>query len=177
MRFATMLMIVVLLLGGCKKSASYSVVRAGGWDGAPPAPRDQVVLTLITPDGHRYDLDRAGLERLTWVRRTTHYHPHETEPPSTFEGVLLEQIVRELGLTEKGLVVRFKALDDYQIERPWAQLAPLEPILALVQDGRPLTMESYGPVRIIFPYDRLKPDPIRYNALWVWQLRVIEFHY
>lgn len=177
MRYGTLLLLLALLLGGCKGGASYTVVRNGGWDGPPPAPRGEVLLTLITPDGRSYDLDRAGIEQLTWVRRTTRHHPHETDPPSTFEGVLLEQIVRELNLDPKGLVVRFVALDDYRIDRPWAELAPLEPILALVQDGRPLTLENYGPLRVIFPYDRLKPDPTRYNALWVWQVRVVEFHY
>ncbi|HGY08587.1 MAG TPA: hypothetical protein ENK37_00815 [Oceanithermus profundus] len=176
-----MLYLVLLLLlpwlAGCRESPSYAVVREGGWAGAPPAPTGEVLLTLIDPDGRGYDLDRAGLERLTWVRRTTRHHPHESEPPATFEGVLLEQIVDELDLAEEGLVVRFIALDDYRLDRPWADLKPLEPVLALVQDGQPLTVEHYGPVRVILPYDRLKPDPTRYNALWVWQVRVIEFHY
>ena len=177
MRRLAAFLLLAALLAGCKERPSYSVVREGGWSGAPPAPTGEVLLTLVTPDGRSYDLDRAGLERLTWVRRTTRHHPQENDPPATFEGVLLAQIVRELGLDEAGLVVRFVALDDYRLDRPWAELAPLEPILALVQDGRPLTVENYGPVRVILPYDRLKPDPTRYNTLWVWQVRVVEFHY
>jgi hypothetical protein len=177
MRRLALLLLLVALLTGCRERPSYSVVREGGWGGAPPAATGEVLLTLVTPDGRSYDLDRAALERLTWVRRTTRHHPHETDPPATFEGVLLEQLIRELRLEEEGLVVRFVALDDYRIDRPWAELAPLEPILALVQDGRPLTVKNYGPVRVILPYDRLEPDPTRYNALWVWQVRVVEFHY
>jgi len=166
------------LLAGCRHAgSSYEVVRPGGWNGTPPAPTGEVLLTLVTPDGRRYDLDRAGLERLTWVRRVTRHHPREDDPPASFEGVLLAQIIEELGLAPEGLRVRFIALDDYQLERPWSELEPLEPMLALVQDGRPLGLEDYGPVRVVLPYDRLKPDPTRYNALWVWHLRTLEFRY
>jgi len=118
MRYGIPLLFLALLLGGCKGDASYTVVRTGGWDGPPPAPRGEVLLTLTTADGRSYDLDRPGLEQLTWVRRTTRHHPHETDSPSTFEGVLLEQIARELNLDTEGLVVRFVALDDYRIDRP-----------------------------------------------------------
>jgi len=173
-----LLSLTLLLFAGCRTEApSYEVVRKGGWDGAPPAPTGEVLLTLITPDGRSYDLDRAGLERLTWVRRATRHHPREDEPPASFEGVLLAQIVEELGLDPSRLRLRFVALDDYQLERPWRDLEPLEPMLALVQDGRPLGLDDFGPVRVVLPYDRLKPDPTRYNALWVWHVRVLEFRY
>ncbi len=177
MRLLAPILVVAALLAGCRERASYSVIREGGWGGTPPAPAAAVLLTLIAPGGQSYDLDRAGIERLTWVRRITRHHPRENDPPAVFEGVLLSQLVRELGIDTDGLLVRFTALDDYRIDRPWAELAPLEPVLALVQDGSPLTVKNYGPVRVVLPYERLRPDPTRYNALWVWQVRVIEFHY
>ncbi len=177
-RLSVVLILLLAALSACKGGEpSYTVLRKGGWRGRPPEPRGEVILTLITPDGKSYDLDRAGLARLTWVRRVTRYHPEEKGPPASFEGVLLSQIISELGIAEKGLRVRFSALDDYQLERPWSQLKPYEPILALRQDGKPLTMDNYGPLRVILPYERLKPDPTEYNALWVWQLRRIYFHY
>ncbi len=167
---------LILLLAACGgKKPTYKVVRQGGWHGTPPAPVGEVLLTVSTPDGRSYDLDRKALEQLTWVERTTRYHPKEKDPPARFEGVLLKQIIEELRVPTANLRVKFIALDDYELERPWSQLAPLEPILALVQDGRQLNIDDYGPVRVILPYDRLRPDPTKYNGLWVWQLRVIDF--
>ncbi len=172
---ALLTLVLLFALGGCgDRSPSYTVVRQGGWSGRVPEPEGEVLITAILPDGRSHDLDRLGLEKLTWVRRETRYHPREQDPPAVFEGVLLADLIRELGVSEKGLRVRFTALDDYQLERPWSELKPLEPILALKQDGRWLTLENYGPVRVILPYDRLRPDPTEYNALWVWQLRIIE---
>jgi len=171
------LIAAALLIGitGCKgREPTYTVIREGGWRQGPPAPAGEVLLTVILPDGRSYDLDRQALTQLTWVRRETRYFPQEEGRPASFEGVLLADLIAELGVGGEGLRVRFTALDDYQIERPWRELEPLEPILALKQDGRWLTIDDYGPVRVILPYDRLQPEPTRYNALWVWQLRVIE---
>jgi hypothetical protein len=173
---SAVLILSLLFLVACRgQEPSYKVIRKGSWHGKPPAPVGEVLLTVITPSGQSYDLDRKAIEQLTWVERTTRYHPRESDPPARFEGVLLKQIIDELHVPTAGLHVKLAALDDYQLERPWSDYAPLEPMLALVQDGKPLTLDTYGPVRIILPYDRLKPDPTKYNALWVWQLRVIDF--
>jgi len=144
------------------------VIREGGWNGAVPPPSGPVLLTVVTPDGV-YPLDRAALEKLRWVERITIYHPEEKSGVvGVFEGVLLSDLLRELGYPKPSRL-RFEALDGYQISVDWKKIARFDPLLALDQDGRPLS-ESYGPVRIVFPYKRLKPDPVAYNAYWVWQL-------
>ncbi|WP_457637050.1 molybdopterin-dependent oxidoreductase [Oceanithermus sp.] len=172
--FALLLLVAVASAGCNPKKPTYTVIRKGGWS-QPPPPVGKVLLTVILPDGRSYDLDRQGLQKLTWVRRVTRYHPREKDPPAAFEGVLLSDLIKAFGVREEGLYIRFTALDDYQLKRSWAELEPLEPILALKQNGKWLTIDDYGPVRVILPYDRLRPDPTEYNALWVWQLRVIEF--
>jgi len=170
-----LILLLLLLIGGCiDRGPTYTVVRQGGWEGEPPPPRGEVLLTVFLPDGRSYDLDRAGLQKLTWVKRKTRYHPQEGGAAATFEGVLLADLIAGLGAEDDDLLVRFTALDDYQIERPWKDLKPLEPILALKQDGRWLTINDYGPLRVILPFDSLRPEPTEYNALWVWQLRIIE---
>jgi len=148
------------------------VLYEGSWQGRVPAPRGPVVLTVVTSEG-TYPLDEAALKELTWVERKTVYHPEEKSGKvGVFEGVLLSTLLKELGEREP-LRLRFEALDGYVIGVEWATIAPFDPLLALVQDGKPIPKE-YGPVRIIFPYHRLKPDPVAYNAYWVWQLsRVI----
>jgi len=125
-------------------------------------------LTVITPEG-RYPLDRAALERLRWIERRTIFHPEEKKGTvGVFEGVLLADLLREVGYPDPERV-RFEALDGYQISVLWRRIAPFDPMLALKRDGKPLS-ERYGPIRVIFPYKRLKPDPVAYNAYWVWQL-------
>jgi len=167
MRYRALLLLTLVLLAGCSR-ADYRVLRKGGWGGQVPAPRGPVVLTVVTPKG-RYPLDRAALEALTWVERKTVYHPEEESGRvGVFEGVLLADLLRELGYPNPKKI-RLEALDGYRITVRWQKIAPFHPMLALKQDGKPLS-ERYGPVRVIFPYDRLKPDPVAYNAYWVWQL-------
>ncbi len=167
MRFRALSLLLLLVLAGCSR-VDYRVVREGGWNGAVPAPRGPVILTVVTPEGS-YRLDRAALEKLTWVERKTLFHPEEKlGTVGVFQGVLLADLLRELGYPDPGRV-RFEALDGYRITVDWERIAPFHPMLALDQDRRPLP-ERYGPVRVIFPYKRLKPDPVAYNAYWVWQL-------
>lgn len=170
MRLVPLLLLLALLLGSCTRS-DYRVLHRGGWDGHVPEPEGPVLLVVATPKGE-YPLDEAALRRLTWVELKTVFHPEEKKGTvGVFQGVWLGQLFAELGYPDPARV-RFLALDGYRIAVEWRRIAPYKPMLALYRDGRPLP-ERYGPVRVIFPYKRLKPDPVAYNAYWVWKLHRI----
>jgi len=167
MRLRTLSLLLLVVLAGCSRT-DYRVIREGGWNGQVPAPKGPVILTVVTPEA-RYPLDREALEKLRWIERKTIYHPEEKQGiVGVFEGVLLADLLREVGYPDPERV-RFEALDGYQIAVEWEKIAPFDPMLALERNGKPLS-DRYGPVRVIFPYKRLKPDPVAYNAYWVWQL-------
>ncbi len=173
MRIGPLLFLLLVLLGACSRS-DYRVIQRGSWNGRVPAPEGPVLLWVETPKG-RYPLDEAALRKLTWVELRTVFHPEEKKGTvGVFQGVWLDQLFAELGHPEPKRV-RFFALDGYQIAVDWRRIAPYRPMLALYRDGHPLA-ERYGPVRIIFPYKRLKPDPVAYNAYWVWKLHRIVIH-
>ncbi len=170
-RIATFLVVLVFLLGGCNRS-DYRVLHQGSWGGRVPRPEGPVLLVVRTPKGE-YPLDERALRRLTWVELTTVFHPEEKKGTvGVFQGVLLEDLLAEFGYPNPDRI-RFMALDGYEIAVRWRRIAPYRPMLALYRDGRPLP-ERYGPVRVIFPYHRLRPDPVAYNSYWVWKLHRLE---
>ncbi len=156
-----------LLLAACAPKSDYQVVRQGGWKGGVPKPTGEVLLTVVTPDGE-YPLDKDALEKLRWVRIKTIHHSAENGPPAVFEGVWLSDLLAGVG-TPDPKRLRFEASDDYVISVEWEKIKRFQPMIALTQDGKPLP-PVYAPLRIVFPYDRLKPDPTEYNAYWVWKL-------
>ena len=170
MRILPLLFFLTLLLGACSRS-DYRVLHRGSWNGQVPEPKGPVLLVVEAPKG-AFPLDEAALRRLTWVELKTVFHPEEKKGTvGVFQGVLLGQLLAELGYPNPKRL-RFYALDGYEIAVAWPKIAPFDPMLALLRDGRPLP-KRYGPVRIVFPYRRLKPDPVAYNAYWVWQLHRI----
>lgn len=159
-------LLLLLLLAGCQSGPGYKVLHRGGWPAGPPPPRGEVILTVVTPE-KTVPLDRAALESLTWVELVTKSHPKEKFPPGRFEGVRLKDLFAALKV--RPVKLRFVALDGYSVQVEWEKIAPFDPMLALVEDGRPLE-PIFAPIRIVFPYDRLQPDPLAYNRYWVWKL-------
>lgn len=165
------LLLLGLVLAACGGQPDYRVVHTGSWNGRVPPPRGPVVVTVVTPKG-RYPLDEAALRRLTWVRLTTKYHPDERKNKvATFEGVRFSDLFRELGVPRPRRV-RFEARDGYRIAADWRRIGAFDPMLALRMNGRPLP-PLFAPAWVVFPYRRLKPDPVAYNSYWVWKLKTI----
>ncbi len=159
------------LLAACRGGADYRVVHTGSWEGRVPAPTGKVVVTVVTPRGE-YPLDEAALRQLTWVRLTTKYHPDEKKNKvATFEGVRFADLFKELGVPNPARV-RFEAWDDYRIIADWRKIGAFDPMLALYMNGKPLP-RIFAPAWVVFPYHRLKPDPVAYNSYWVWKLKRI----
>jgi len=165
------LILAALAAGTAWARGDYQVISRGSWNGEIPSPQGPVVFTLVTPRGE-YPLDEAALRRLTWVRLKTRYHPDERKDiEAVFEGVLLAQLLEEAGYPNPRRI-RFEALDGYQISVEWSLISRFEPMIALYRDGRPLD-SFFGPARVVFPYHRLRPDPVAYNSYWVWKLKRI----
>lgn len=119
-------------------------------------------------------LDRASLSALPRASVTASAHH---EPPSQWQGVALEDILRKANvpsgeqLRGKAMttLVRITASDHYQVVFTLAELDPMlgntQVILADTQDGHPLN--EGGPFRLIVPGDK-RP------ARWIRSVATIE---
>lgn len=76
----------------------------------------------------------------------------EGEPgQNTWEGVLLEGILAEAGVSANATAIIFRAADEYEREIPISEVGQ-EAIIALKQDGTWLAEDAKtGPIRIVIP--------------------------
>ncbi|WP_223635957.1 oxidoreductase [Rhodobacter sp. TJ_12] len=90
-----------------------------------------------------------------------------------FDGVDLQALADRLGVTRG--VLRVRALNDYAVDIPVAELGPSSPLLADRRDGQMMTIREKGPLWLVYPYDQ-GPDyrnEIVYSRS-VWQVDRIE---
>lgn len=137
-----------------------------------PQPTGKVLLTVsgaITQHntGDEAAFDRAMLQSLGMHKlRTT--NPFETGIHE-FEGVLLRDVLDKVGATGSKLIAF--ALDGYAVEIPASDAREYEVLLALVWNGKQMTVRNKGPIWVIYPldrYDELKDE--KYSARSIWQL-------
>ena len=141
-----------------------------------PAPKGEVILTArgriaATNDGDRALLDRDLL--LAWgtdeLRTTTPF----TDGPSAFSGVLASRLLDGLGADGTQLLTR--ALNDYAVAIPIAELRALPVLLALDRDGQPLSVRERGPLWVIYPWSQHPElDDRIHRQRSIWQLTAIE---
>jgi hypothetical protein len=91
-----------------------------------------------------------------------------------FVGPLARDVVGLLGRGH-ATVAKLTAANDFAVEIDLAEFQQYDVILAMEQDGRPLSRRDKGPIWLIYPMDdhvNLQ-DPI-YNNRLIWQLVRIE---
>jgi hypothetical protein len=139
-----------------------------------PAPEGTVLLTVRGNLLHGDDvvpLDRDALERLGPVELRTWTPWTDGEP--VFRGVLVRDLLAELGA--EGEVVVARALNDYHVTIPIAELERYDILLAFERDGLPLTRRDMGPLWIVYPWsDHPELDDRVSRQRSVWQLMELE---
>ena len=137
-----------------------------------PVPKGEVVLT-VTGDirvGNQGESAVFDLEMLQALGATS----FETSTPWTegvhsFTGVSLAALMAVLGVTEGSL--RATAINDYAVDIPVSDAVDGGPILAYLQDGKPMSIREKGPLWVVYPYD-LNEDyqsEVSYSRS-IWQL-------
>jgi len=146
-------------------------------DGFDP-PKGDVLLTirgLITvtnADDGSLQLDQAQLESLPQTEFTT--STTWTSGTPSFKGVLLRNLIAAVGAS--GGTITLKAVNDYAITMPVADVADDAPLLAFLMDGQTMSLRDKGPVWMVYPYDadeRFRTEEIYSRS--IWQLTDIEF--
>jgi hypothetical protein len=93
-----------------------------------------------------------------------------TDGKQRFEGPLVRDVLSAAGVKGEKIIAR--ALNDYQIEVPWADIVNYPVVVALKHNGSRMSVRQKGPLWIVYPQDdhpQLKSELI--YPRWVWQLR------
>lgn len=135
---------------------------------APRAGRaGETVLTVSGGAGEPALFDRAALAALPQREIVT--ASDWTEGRAVFRGPLLRTVLAAAGAS--GETITARALNDYAVEIPMADARDYDVILAMRQDGAPLSVRAKGPLWIVYPRDdHDELDSVAYNARWIWQL-------
>jgi hypothetical protein len=139
-----------------------------------PAPTEEVVLT-VTGDlaqGSEAAFDIPTLERLGLVEYSVDDKQAEGRRVMA-RGVLLGSLLAYVG-AEQATTLHTTALNDYAVDIPVSDSRDLPVMVATSVDGSRLTVEHYGPTRVVYPTDGVALDPVTYDPRWIWQLKTIE---
>lgn len=145
---------------------------------AVPAPRDEVVLTVSgrianTNVDDTLQFDLATLEQLRVVELDVDDQQAEGAEV-TARGVLLADVLAVASAEPQAGQVMTLALNDYEYPIPISDAEDFAVVVATAIDGDRLTVERFGPLRIVYPNLAVDFDPTVYDARWTWQLHRLD---
>jgi hypothetical protein len=120
-------------------------------------------------DGKKtYVFDRAAFDKLpqTTVRTSTSW----TDGVHAFKGPLLRDVLKLVGA--QGNDLEAFAIDDYMSRLPVSDATKYNVIIAESMDDKPLPMDKFGPLWIVYPRDQFPSElknPIT-DGKFAWQL-------
>lgn len=104
----------------------------------------------------------------------------KTESPfydgiKTYSGPKLEELLDHYSIESSEIILT--ALNDYAVTTTMDELSLIDPILAIRENGLPMSVRDKGPIWIMLPLSsRPDFDTAQYHRLMVWQLRHIQFN-
>jgi hypothetical protein len=137
---------------------------------AEPAPGPVILTVRGKVRGGTVDFDARKLEALgaAAIRTKTQW----LSAPVDWTGVPLAKVLASVGAT--GETLRMRALNDYSVTIPVADIGQFNPILARRLNGKALTVRDRGPLIVIYPYDSFSQlESQLYYDRAIWQLREI----
>lgn len=146
--------------------------------GLIPEPQEQVVLTISGRLGPAagsdgiLELDMPTLEALGLVEMRVDDQIAEGRTV-VFQGVLLLRLLEAAQVDAGAQVLTMTALNDYAVEIPVSDAASYPVLIATRADGERMSVEHYGPLRIIYPFGLLPLSRAAYEPRSIWQLYLI----
>jgi len=126
-----------------------------------------VILTVKAMKSTDFNL--ADLQTLpqSTLKTTTPW----TEGAHVYEGVLLRDLLKHLGL-ESAKEISAVALNDYATTLNVSDALKYDVLLALSEDGKLLSRRNKGPIWVVYPLsDHPELDKPTYHSAMIWQLR------
>lgn len=173
----------VLLLSGCIVPVAsdniYDVIAPGTLmpGQSIPAPENAEILTVsgkvgVTNQGDTIVMDRKTIESVGLVEYDVH-DPFEDQSV-LYRGVLMSELLKLWQVGDDATVVRFTALNDYQIDVPIEDFYEYPVLLALQADGVYMEPDYRGPSMLVYPLNDYKFDLTTNKRRWIWQIKSIE---
>lgn len=137
----------------------------------PTVTRAETTLTLLV-GGSTFEYD---VEQLLAMPQTTIVTDNDyVDGPTSFTGPLLRDMLSLHGI-ESDQTLNMTALNDFSVQVPAEDAYTYDVILALKQDGRPMSIREKGPIWVIYPMsDNQELQDEMYNSRLIWQLASIE---
>ena len=138
-----------------------------------PAASSDAILTVTAsqPAAVTVDFDLAALQQLP--HHTIATSTPWTEGVSSYEGVLMRDLLHQLGVS--GATVKLIALNDYAVTIPAADFDKYDVVLAYARDGQAMSVRDKGPLWIIYPLDghpELNDEDT--HSKMIWQVRRLD---
>ena len=115
--------------------------------------------------------DAAMLDAMDRVEIKIPYGPAGNKREITFAGPLLSSVMIFAGAEGKTALPR--AMDGYQSEISWENIATHQPILATHADGVPMGIGGFGPTMIVFPPTEDTALAEEHSGQQVWAIAYI----
>ncbi len=161
----------------CALGASWCLAATVSLAGAPepvaldPLQHNPAVLEVIGGAGSPVSFTPADLERLPTYRITT--KTPWRDAPAVFDGVLLDDLLRETGLFDAP-AIRVVAENDFAsvIPRDLWQTTPV--LVATRVDGAPHARRARGPIQFVIDMETYETSDIARESHLVWMAARIE---
>lgn len=151
-----------------------ALTAALGLMGAPAMAQladDAVTVSGKTADGKAHTLTLAEIRKMPSSALTAHTPWYDGA--TKFEGVMARDLLKAVGA--KGDTLTITALDDYAVNVPVSDLAKYDVIMAYRIDGKDLTVETKGPLFLVYPFDENPGIATEaYFSRCIWQIAKIE---
>ncbi len=140
-----------------------------------PMPTGEVILTVSgaigktnTQAGAEFDLDL--LKALEWEEVNT--FTSFTDGMQTFEGPRLSSLLDFVSAS--GTTIGASAINDYFVDIPVTHAENQGVILAVLHNGKAMTVRDKGPIWVIYPQSEDEVKLKRFDNEMIWQLISME---
>jgi len=140
-----------------------------------PMPTGEVILTVSgaigktnTQAGAEFDLDL--LKALEWEEVNT--FASFTDGMQTFEGPRLSSLLDFVSAS--GTTIGASAINDYFLDIPVTHAENQGVILAVLHNGKAMTVRDKGPIWVIYPQSKDEAKLKRFDNEMIWQLISME---
>lgn len=89
-----------------------------------------------------------------------------------FSGPTINDVIEAVGILPGADIVA-TAADGYTVKISRKDIDRYHPILAITQEGKPISFEEKGPVRIVWPRSEFPEITIAKDGYWIWYLEKI----
>jgi hypothetical protein len=142
-----------------------------------PAVEGEVILTISGKISATNTADNTAQFSITMLEQlgVVSYSvddPQASAERQTFSGVLVGTLLAAVGADANATALFITAVDDYDVRIPIEDIRQYPVLLATRDNDGLLTIDRWGPTRIVYPYGYFDLDS-KYDSRWIWDIATI----